>query len=221
MESRSLVISSNRIMFKTVFLSIARIRRMDETRPTEPFRSLGRGPFGKQDMAAPYKKITFPPGATIFQEGDEATFAYFIQKGRVAIVKTGNTIATVGDHMVFGEMALIDGAPRMASARALALTECSLVTAEQLLGKLSTIGPASVEAIEQMMAYIRATLPAKLRSADSLETPNEQRMRALIERPEQKATLKDADPFLRALYDILVGYVRVRLPEPRGDIKAR
>ena len=37
-------------------------------------------------------------------------------------------------------------------------------------------------------------------------------MRSLIGTSEHQATFDAADPFLRALFDILVGYVRARLP---------
>ena len=58
-------------------------------------------------------------GETIFKEGDPATELYVIQSGRVGILDT------LDANTIFGEMALIDGAPR--SATAIAATDVALV----------------------------------------------------------------------------------------------
>ena len=60
----------------------------------------------------------------IFKEGDEGNRAYVVQAGEVEIIKsTGDedkdiVLGTIGKGGIFGEMALIDDKPRMASARA-------------------------------------------------------------------------------------------------------
>jgi CRP-like cAMP-binding protein len=66
----------------------------------------------------------FPAGYVIFKEGDSAQHIYVIKNGEVEIyhAKSGaddEVLAglTAGDF--FGEMALIEGAPRNASARAI------------------------------------------------------------------------------------------------------
>jgi len=61
----------------------------------------------------------YTPGEWILFEGDRDPWIYFLLSGRVKIVKKGITIIRlekVGD--LFGEMRLIDGLPRSASARA-------------------------------------------------------------------------------------------------------
>jgi len=61
----------------------------------------------------------YSPGEWILFEGDRDPWIYFLLSGRVKIVKKGITIIKlekVGD--LFGEMRLIDGLPRSASARA-------------------------------------------------------------------------------------------------------
>ena len=61
-------------------------------------------------------------GETLFREGDKANCAYLILSGSVEIfLPVGDQeclLATIGPGQVFGEMGLIDGAPRCASARA-------------------------------------------------------------------------------------------------------
>lgn len=61
----------------------------------------------------------YQDGDRIFREGDEGLFAYLVQSGAVEIYReaTGQVVATIGAGGIFGEMALIDGKPRAASAR--------------------------------------------------------------------------------------------------------
>lgn len=64
---------------------------------------------------------TYKSGDFVFKEGDEANCAYIIQAGLVEIVKTKGeettVLASIPQGGIFGEMALIDDAPRMAGAR--------------------------------------------------------------------------------------------------------
>jgi len=65
------------------------------------------------------------PGETIFKEGDTAKELYVIQSGQVEIQLGNRLLHTLEPNDLFGEMALIDGAPR--SATAIAKTEVALV----------------------------------------------------------------------------------------------
>ena len=64
-----------------------------------------------------------PKGSYIFREGESARYAYVLQSGTVEILKLGidgeTSLAELEQkNTIFGEMALIDGAPRSAGARA-------------------------------------------------------------------------------------------------------
>ena len=72
---------------------------------------------------APVKE--FEAGEVIFREGDAATEFYVVQSGKVDIRLGNRLLGTVGDRDIFGEMALIDVAPR--SATAVAATDVKLV----------------------------------------------------------------------------------------------
>ncbi|HEY6023919.1 MAG TPA: cyclic nucleotide-binding domain-containing protein [Pseudolabrys sp.] len=65
------------------------------------------------------------PGETIFKEGDPASELYVIQSGQVDIQLGNRLLDTLGANDLFGEMALIDSAPR--SATAIARTDVALV----------------------------------------------------------------------------------------------
>lgn len=64
-------------------------------------------------------------GETLFVEGDEGQVMFVVLEGQVRLSVTGRTVERVGKGGVFGEMALIDDAPR--SATATAITDCTLV----------------------------------------------------------------------------------------------
>ena len=64
-------------------------------------------------------------GEVIFNEGDAASVFYVIQSGKVDIRLGNRLLGTLSDLDIFGEMALIDAAPR--SATAIAATDVKLV----------------------------------------------------------------------------------------------
>ena len=68
---------------------------------------------------------TYKAGEIIFREGDAAAEMFVIKSGHVAIRLGNRTLADLGERSIFGEMALIDAAPR--SATAVTLTDCELV----------------------------------------------------------------------------------------------
>jgi len=65
------------------------------------------------------------PGETIFKEGETAKELYVIRSGQVEIQLGNRLLATLETNDIFGEMALIDSAPR--SATAIAKTDVALV----------------------------------------------------------------------------------------------
>jgi CRP/FNR family cyclic AMP-dependent transcriptional regulator len=67
----------------------------------------------------------FKAGEVIFKEGDAAAEFFVIQRGKVDIRLGNRLLGTLSDHDIFGEMALIEAAPR--SATAVAATDVKLV----------------------------------------------------------------------------------------------
>jgi CRP/FNR family transcriptional regulator, cyclic AMP receptor protein len=67
----------------------------------------------------------FAPGDVIFAVGETGDCMYVVREGTVTIHAEGLPIEEVGAGGIFGELALIDAAPR--SATATATTACELV----------------------------------------------------------------------------------------------
>jgi CRP-like cAMP-binding protein len=69
----------------------------------------------------------FMPNEIIFEQGEEGLGLYVVRSGKVRVSRVENgreeEIATLGRGHFFGELALLDGAPRSAHARAVEPTE--------------------------------------------------------------------------------------------------
>jgi CRP-like cAMP-binding protein len=60
--------------------------------------------------------LSFDTGNTIVREGQVGVLMYVVLKGKVAIRVAGKLLENVGPGGIFGEMALVDRTPRLASA---------------------------------------------------------------------------------------------------------
>jgi CRP-like cAMP-binding protein len=82
--------------------------------------------FGFLDrFAIPLKR--FDAGEKIFLEEDTGEHMFLVLEGKVNIVTFGTVLENVGLHGIFGEMALIDDAPRSAAAIAAEPTEVAII----------------------------------------------------------------------------------------------
>lgn len=78
-------------------------------------------------VRAGYPLQKFVEGERIFVEGDEGSAMYVVRSGKVAIMSAGAVLETVGPGETFGELTLIDGVPRGATAIAREDTEVALI----------------------------------------------------------------------------------------------
>ena len=67
--------------------------------------------------------LAFEPGQVIFSEGESGELMYVVHEGEVELHVKSRLVDTLGAGGVLGEMALIDHAPRIATAK----TACKLV----------------------------------------------------------------------------------------------
>jgi CRP/FNR family transcriptional regulator, cyclic AMP receptor protein len=92
----------------------------------------------------------FKAGDVIFSHGDDAKELFVIQNGTVEIRLGNRVIETLSDYNIFGEMALIDAAPR--SATAVAVTDVKLVpVAEKQFLFLISHTPSAIRRISRSM----------------------------------------------------------------------
>ena len=93
----------------------------------ELFNDLSQDQFN--DLIRTLRPQQYQLGELIFRQGDEGLAAYVVQSGSVEVFLSegahSTTLRRFQAGEVFGELALIDGAPRSAAARA--LTPCELL----------------------------------------------------------------------------------------------
>jgi len=82
-------------------------------------------PMAKLDLFRNEREwVRVQAGQTIFESGQSGDTMYVVLEGEVELTAGSKVIETVSWGGIFGEMALIDKAPR--SARAIAKTDCKL-----------------------------------------------------------------------------------------------
>jgi len=94
-----------------------------------------------QSQARILERKVFYAGTKIFAEGDKGDRAFLIQDGQVEIIKNGVPLATLGRGELFGEMALVDDQPRMASAQALTDVSVVIINRDNFREKLAKSDP--------------------------------------------------------------------------------
>ena len=119
-------------------------------------------------------KNFYPKGGFVFREGESADYAYVLKEGSVEILKTsadGDLIlATLSEpNTIFGEMALIDGAPRSASARASVDSKVDEVKQDAFLKYIAQKPNAALNIMKQLSTQLRDANKAVSNAGSSLE----------------------------------------------------
>ena len=125
--------------------------------------SAGKGTL--PDITVPHRKPSrreLPTGNIIFREGDPGDEAYMILSGAIEISTriddTDTVLATLRRGEIFGEMALIDSQPRMATATAIEDTVLSAVPQETFKKRLQWLAEE-----DRMMSHVMEVFVARLR----------------------------------------------------------
>ncbi len=102
----------------------------------------------------------FAPGEVIFGQGDTGDCMYVIRSGEVDIEVNGKVVETLTPGTLFGEMALIDGGPRSATARAKTDCEVAAITEKSFL--------FLVDEMPYFALFVMRTIVDRLRRMDRL-----------------------------------------------------
>jgi CRP-like cAMP-binding protein len=115
-------------------------------------------------MASPFKDyiVKLRAGDLVFKVGDPGTEMYIVQSGKVEVFTEGprgpNVLAVMEKGDFFGEMALLDGAPHVASARAIEDVE--------LIEINSTLFDRMIKANTEIAVRMLRKLSIRLREAN-------------------------------------------------------
>ena len=106
-------------------------------------------------------------GKTIFAEKDKRSRIYLLLKGEVALLAGSKRIGTVKAAEIFGELAVIDGAPRSASAVAKSPCRVIALDAKSFTAALRKQPAFALMLMSTMIHRLRETI-ARLRESGAL-----------------------------------------------------
>ncbi len=89
----------------------------------------GMPPEDLGHLAGIAEEVVYPEGEEIIREGDHGEEMFLIVEGRVEIHRQTESLAVLVDRDYFGEMSILDGEPRSATATARA--DCLLLRIRQ------------------------------------------------------------------------------------------
>ena len=109
----------------------------------------------------------YEQGAYVFKEGAHGAYMFFIVSGEVEVIKqfdtAKHTIATLGLGRSVGEMSLIDGSPRSATARAKSALKLIVLKREDF-NKLNSENPSVAN---KVLMGIASLLSSSLRDTNN------------------------------------------------------
>ena len=117
------------------------------------FRALNVG--DRHALAARAKRVSFAAGETIFRLADPGRSMMVVAEGTVRVSLPSDTgydiaLADLGRGAVLGEISLLDGRPR--SATAIAVTSCTLLTLDRpAIGPILKSNPATCLAVVDLL----------------------------------------------------------------------
>lgn len=108
-------------------------------------------------VMAKMKALNFPAGKTLFNEGDPGDELFVVSGGRVAVtVKSPEgeeiLLSEAGEGSFFGEMSIIEKAPRSATCRTKEETTVLSLKAEDFMGLIEENPDAAVPVMNRMLS---------------------------------------------------------------------
>jgi CRP/FNR family cyclic AMP-dependent transcriptional regulator len=101
--------------------------------------------------------VAYKSGEAIFERGEPADFMWIVLAGSVEIESADKLIEIVGVNFAIGELSLIDGLPRSASARAREDSELTRIDARQFAFMIEEMPNFEWYVMRQLAVRLRAT----------------------------------------------------------------
>lgn len=151
------------------------------------------------------QNVTVPKGKVLFKQGDKGTAAFIVNSGAVGLYREAMgrkiPLATVRKGELFGEMAVIDDSPRMASAFTLEETTLMVVSVDVMMDKM-----------RKADGFIRALIGMLMKNLRHVHESHTPKSRSLV----------DAVNMLQRQGEILTRFLQADLPQKfRTDLEAR
>lgn len=97
----------------------------------------------------------YAAGDVIFAQGDPGDRMFVVLEGKVDIAVGDKTVESVGMHGIFGEMVLVDRAPRSATAKAVQASELAVISEDSFVELVRKSPVFSLYVMRQMATRLR------------------------------------------------------------------
>ena len=91
------------------------------------------------EVAMRTEDLDFPEGKVLCREGETGSEFYLIMEGEAEVTRHGESVTTLGSGDFFGEVALIDDVPRIATVTATTPLRCFVLTRGRFLHVLDDL----------------------------------------------------------------------------------
>jgi CRP/FNR family transcriptional regulator/CRP/FNR family cyclic AMP-dependent transcriptional regulator len=191
------------------------------------FASLGEEP--PRELALACRSRAFKRGQALFYEDEPGSALYLLQSGRVKIVclapDGGERILHVfGPGDCLGELSLVDGAPRSATAVALDEVRALMLYRDELLSLLQRHPAVAVALLSRLAAAVRRTT-AQVLDLTTLDVPGRiaRKLLELAERHGQSTPdgLRITLPLTQQELAEMIGATRVAVNEALSGFRSR
>ena len=150
-------------------------------------------------------QVAFPKGKVLFKQGEKGDAAYIVQSGAVGIYREAQgrkiPLATVRKGELFGEMAVVDGSPRMATGFTLEDSTLMVISVDAMKDKMRKADP-----------FIRALIHMLMNNLRHVHDSYTPKSRSLV----------DAVNTLQRQVDIVARFLQADLPPPfKTDLDGR
>jgi EAL domain-containing protein (putative c-di-GMP-specific phosphodiesterase class I) len=126
-------------------------------------------------------RVHLQTGEVLFRQGESGGDAFILVHGRIQISRVADgaeqVINELGPGEMLGELAIIDGGPRTATATALEQSELARVTETQIAERVSRADPVLGLLLRQVITYLRRQINGYSAPAQPVAPATLQRMR--------------------------------------------
>ncbi len=137
---------------------MVRDEKLEKLRAVPLFARLGRRETERLSMLA--DELDVPDGQVLTRQGASGGEFFIVLAGQVAIEKDGERIATMKPGDFLGEIALIDGKPRTATARAEGLARLLVIGRSPFHQLMDEFPSVRVCVLEALAKRVRAHDPS-------------------------------------------------------------
>lgn len=116
--------------------------------------------------------VSFPKGKVLFKQGEGANAAYIVASGAIGLYREAQgrkiPLATVRKGELFGEMAAIDGSPRIATAFAIEDSQLTVIPIATMVEKMKKTDPFIRSMVYMLMGNLRSVHDSHVPKSRSL-----------------------------------------------------